>query len=212
MSWQVINPEPDWGRHSIRVKAGCSFRAGRSVQFFGFGKRLFVRSPRAAAKQTSGTAFQFDFAAKQQACQKAHYMPSPFSFLKSMQGQPFWGFSCQLWISRVASTGARTALPILYEPSPHPVWRQSEPTADAEDGCRFTVDSQLRFVPVEINGGAQYFDLFTVVAFIDAHHTASLAAQLIHAVAIFIPFSFSNCQSNSSCHDVANGRIFPCLS
>lgn len=29
------------------------------------------------------------------------------------------------------------------------------------------------FVPVEINGGAQYFDLFTVVAFIDAHHTVS---------------------------------------
>lgn len=106
-----------------------------------------------------------------------------------MQGQPFWGFSCQLWISRVASTGARTALPILYEPSPHPVWRQSEPTADAEDGCRFTVDSQPRFVPVEINGGAQYFDLFTVVAFIDAHHTASLAAQLMLLLFLFLfPF------------------------
>ena len=32
---------------------------------------------------------------------------------------------------------------------------------------------QPRFVPVEIAGGEQYFDLFTVVAFIDAHHTAT---------------------------------------
>lgn len=29
------------------------------------------------------------------------------------------------------------------------------------------------FVPVEIAGGEQYFDLFTVVAFIDAHHTVA---------------------------------------